>query len=814
MANNNSEPDFKLALSVITTFGLGSIVVVVIGRLWTLSYFEHFGLSTGDLEFTINDFAFRSLEVWISLGLAALGLGLALRIKTLLGKAGSLILLSELLLAGLGMLFMLRGLEVLVAWQPGLARTGALGVINGIVLTLMILVVSDVWFNDKRQAHDPPGSRRLKNAANTWTRQQAKKTRLARLLAAWDHFALSWFRLIAGALAAAVVFVYLPSVTGTLAGIQARVDLQEGRLPVAILETFEDPLPDDIASDEDPTKSNLVRVVLVRGENTYVLDSMQCRTIGELKVNGEDKVSVRDTEGGGLTIIRRNTDVCKVFAIPTRRIKSIEYRSVNGNPPPNDTPSLAAQVGLREPFNATVSTRGASDDVHIACQGQELGSFRHTVWYEVTPPSEGVLLVRADSLTEDLSPVVGVWRDSGEAVPELDAAPGSGADRRACELETVTLPREAARSLGAPKDAQRVGTLANLQANETYLIGLGANGNKAGRTEGEFRVFIQFFPDGSFLATDVEPNVRPEIEFRSTLGRVTLELRHFGKDYALRSLPDCNMQTRANRHEFCVFVGEDLVRELLDDQGRAVTFSLESEDGFRVPFTLAQGDGGYPERTTLEAKGLLGAGTWRLSSGPFKILASLTIPALQPTLIISLESTRANARELSALAAESTPVDTRTLGPLAARRTGADTRELRALAAVLHPTQLQLEGSVVFVQGLDPATLGPTGDEKALTNDVAQRTLRGLFRALDVNINAVEQGQETAEEKLMLANAVAVVEKRLGDLGAEVTTNITSGPCPDICIRIFLIDLQPEVSAESDVLSEQQPPPNETAPSE
>ncbi len=743
--------------SVLGAFGLGSIVVVVIGRLWTLSYFRYFGLSTGDLEFGIEDFAFRSLEVWISLGLAGFGLALALRLRTLLEKFGTQVLLVELGGAALASWFMLWALEPIVRTMPLLASTGGLGVIGGFVLIGMIFLVADVWYGpgeDERSRREVAQRRRVGVAwrlARKWCRRRPVWKRAAALLrllaAAWSLLAATGHKLIAAVLAVAIVVIYLPRATDTLAVIQATVDLEEGRLPVAILETVEDPLPIAIASDADATKSNLVRVVLAQGENTYVLHSTQCKTIGE------PDVEVEETEEG--FTFTRDLDVCKVFAIPTKRLKSIEYRSVTGSPPPNDTPFLAAQVGLRQPFapfEATVSTRGAGDDEHIRCQDQE--PLRHTVWYEVMPNNEGALLVRVDSLTEDLSPVIGVWPGSDEAVLEQDAASGSGPRRRACETRTVEMPRERQRALPAPDNARRVATIANLQAERTYFVGIGANESVQGRTEGDFHIFIQFFPDGAFLAAKQEGDLPPTIELPSTLGRVELELRRFDREaYTLRPL-----------------------------EVSPAGFSLTSEEGGEVPFKLVA-DSGEADRTTLAAQGLLQPGTWRLTSGgqpPH--LASLVIPTLQPNLILALEGTPDDPQKL---------------------------RALRALAAVLHPTQLQLEGSVVFVQGLDPTALEPTKDEEAVPLAKQWLDASDLLKTLSVEVNAVEQGEETVEEQLLLGNAVTVVQEQLEDLGATVTANVTVGQCQQICIRIFLIRLQPEVPAESEVLGE---PPQPEGP--
>ncbi|GAG04563.1 unnamed protein product, partial [marine sediment metagenome] len=62
---------------VFASMGLASILVVIVGRLWTTTYFDHFGLPSSGMEFSIYDFAFRSLEALISLLLGGIALGFA-----------------------------------------------------------------------------------------------------------------------------------------------------------------------------------------------------------------------------------------------------------------------------------------------------------------------------------------------------------------------------------------------------------------------------------------------------------------------------------------------------------------------------------------------------------------------------------------------------------------------------------------------------------------------------------------------------------------------------------------------------------------
>jgi hypothetical protein len=273
LADNNTSSkatteQVKLVLTVVSTFGLGSILVVVVGRLWTIAYFEHFGLSAADLEFNIEDFAFRSLEVFISLVLAGAGVLLAWRAKPILRWAGFWFLLIEIALVAGAMVFMFLLLEPLIEWASWLTKTGILGIIGGIALILMIILVADIWFGSEGGGK---------------ARGRRKKGGTPRALLVW--LIVNWHKLIAACMMLGIVFVYVPFVTESLAKLQAEIDLEKGRLPAAFLAADED-LPVGVASDADPTKSVAVRVILTSSGNTFVLNSTTCKTIGEAECGG------------------------------------------------------------------------------------------------------------------------------------------------------------------------------------------------------------------------------------------------------------------------------------------------------------------------------------------------------------------------------------------------------------------------------------------------------------------------------------------------------------------------------------------------
>lgn len=743
----------KLVLTVVSTFGLGSILLVVIGRLWTIAYFEHFGLSAPDLEFSIEDFAFRSLEVLISLGLAGLGLLLASRAKSLLESAGIWWLVGELLFVTLGATFMLAGgLDWLVSQWPWLATTtGVLGMISGIFLIVMILLVADIWFGSgTEKPHDGENSGTL-GAAIAWLKTnwrrlaygqtpQAPRERRNRgtlravigwLKRNWHELLArsssvrrlkdNWQRLLAGSLMVVIVFIYLPLVTEELAALQAEIDLKEGDLPAAILEAVKDPLPAAIASDADPNKSVAVRVILTQSQNTYVLNSTQCTAIGELKVER--------TEEGTFT---KHSNVCKVFAIPTSRLKSIEYRSVDGSPPPNDTPFLAENVDLSEPFDVTVSTIGASDDEDIHCRsGQEGTSFFKTIWYAFTSPAAGTVLVSATSLERDpkrgdqsqelhLEPIVGVWEGSeqGELLPDPSA--GSGPGDRACEEHAAVL-----RSISqGPGAVTRVATIANVQGDRTYFVGIGVQDDR----NGDIDVQIEFMPDGFFFYGSTIPiDMRPKIEFASAPGQVQLEIRAINRDtYQLQK-----------------FDGDATIFALISDDGEVVHFVRRAEDN---------------QVLTLDAEHVLDPGRWRLKF-PFNFVGHVRLVSttVQPDLVIALDDP--SAAQLN---------DVRVQGAL-----------LLAIDPAKIRDRLSLKGSVIVdAESFDPdARTFETGENAVAT---ARELLDQAEIAEEFPVQ-IQVEPETEEERDLLPAAAEILRQQLLGIGLDVVI----APCKDVCIRVF-----------------------------
>ena len=87
---------WRTLTGIISSLGLVTLLIVIIGRLWTTAYFDYFGLETSDLEFSVYDFAFRSLEGLISIVLGVVGFSAAWMSRSWLEKRGVIWALGEL----------------------------------------------------------------------------------------------------------------------------------------------------------------------------------------------------------------------------------------------------------------------------------------------------------------------------------------------------------------------------------------------------------------------------------------------------------------------------------------------------------------------------------------------------------------------------------------------------------------------------------------------------------------------------------------------------------------------------------------------
>ncbi len=494
--------ELKTLIGVVSSFGVTSILVFIVGRIWTIAYFGHFGLPASGMEFTVNDFAFRSLEAMIAIVFGALVAGAAWFLQERLKTWGPRVAAVEFVVAFAFWGWIRLGPLPLTL----LAKTSVLGLFGGAALAAALWLTVDVWSG--------PGTRYRPG-------QSLAARRLGRLLK-WiglkgvrdDVAMLVVWRVAASVMFLLITFSYVPYLAGHLAALEAKADVKTGQFAAAILEADFD-LPPGIASPDDPTRSVPVRVILTRTQNTHVLHSTNCTTIGGLK----DPVSFTDVLQPG------DPEVCRVFTIPTSRITSIEYLQVEGRAPSNQSALQPIEIGLSE-VTTTKSFDGkdASDEKTLRCskavEGDKITHFFHSLWYEIRPASDGAVLVRVETKSEENEPEVkssvGVWAVPDEESIAVETVKGSGETGDAC---ASTMPQK-----------NVVGVVANLTAGMRYLVSVGAfEKDQAGSGE----VSVLFVPGGQYLRSSDEDTL-PTVETASGRAEVKLEVWELNEtDYRL-----------------------------------------------------------------------------------------------------------------------------------------------------------------------------------------------------------------------------------------------------------------------------------------
>ena len=581
---------WRTLTGIISSLGLVTLLIVIIGRLWTTAYFDYFGLETSDLEFSVYDFAFRSLEGLISIVLGVVGFSAAWMSRSWLEKRGVIWALGELaVLVSLLVLLLVFFVDVRewgILPDGFITATGVLGITSGLVLVAMVWFIVDLWEGPDVAKATVPVVGESASAGQSEAEGASPATRGGSNVPSdrrwwWFLTAPITWRIFAIVVGSATFFLYLPFISQELAEAEVKADLASGKFPIAVLES-DTALPSGIASNGAPLRSVAVRVILTQSRNTFVLHSTQCTAIGELEVE----------RGDGEQILTTRSDFCKVFAIPTSRLVSIEYVQVSGSPPSNDNRFLAEEVGLAEPFSATVSTKGASDDDDIGCGNTTDSGFKRTVWYRFAPSTDGTLLATVTS-DSDLQPVVGIWEELEEGILNQEAAPGSGPAQRACETDFQ----------GSVHKAKIVATIANVHTDKLYLIATGTKNDKGGA----LNISLEFTPGATFLYSKIPRDELPTITLPSIPGLVQMEVREF-----------------------------DMTRfELVGSDDSPGEFSLVSE-GNTVRFREVEDQEDKTSRTLLETEEVLDPGTWRLKvPEDFVGQVTLRVTTIQPDLILA-----------------------------------------------------------------------------------------------------------------------------------------------------------------------------------
>ena len=457
-------------------------------RFWTIAYFDHFGLPASGMEFTVTDFAFRSLEALIVIGVAALIAGVAWVHQEGLKTGGFLVALLELAIAvALGGWIYLELYPLPEYGSSFLATTSVLGLIGGAALGSALWLTVDVWAGPGRRQET---RHRFAATGLAWLLRKLGLEGVSPALA----MLVAW-RIVAFGMLLVVTFLYLPDLSERLARLEAEADVKTGRFAAAILESDIN-LPLAIASSADPMRSAPVRVILVQKQNTHVLHSTDCTTIGDL----EDPVSL----AGFLP--PDAPEVCKVLSIAASHITSIEYFPVKGHVAVNQSALRPIEISLSERTTAKIfDSGGASDEERLKClrpgltvpidqeQEERDTDFLRSLWYAFEAPSDGAVLVRVET-DEEVHPSVAVWAAPAVDSVDLEAVQGSGfATGIACEVRFSVATNDSGGDQGGTKNV--VGVVANVNGDTRYLASVGATNEKKGAGV----VSFQFVPGARFL---------------------------------------------------------------------------------------------------------------------------------------------------------------------------------------------------------------------------------------------------------------------------------------------------------------------------
>ncbi len=699
-----SRADIQSLVGIASALGLVPILIVIVGRLWTTTYFDHIGLPSSGLEFDVYDYAFRSLEVLISLVLGVIGFSAAWLYRDWLGKRGFWMAFTELVAIGLGVAWAFFGVEEFLS-EGKRTSTGWLGVSSGLPLAAMAWFAVDVW--------QGPGDFRHWGRWFTVALEPLMWL-LSRIgwRATQRDVGLVLWRIVAIGAILGISFVYLPRVSEKLARVEAAADVATGKFAAAILEADGD-LPPEIASSADSTKSNEVRVILTQNRNTYVLHSRTCTTVGDfapLQASIADAALALVSDAAALA---ESLKVCKVFTIPTGRLRSIEYFQLNTEESASESVLRPVEVGLGDkPSHELFSSKEASDEEEIHCPPEGDGSpFFNSVWYEFTPPTDGTVLVRVQ--TDGFKPVVGVWGSSQEETTILENVTGSGEDPTvACETDVPDAEEQ---------EPKVVGVVANVRAGTRYLAVVGAQKDGGGLG----RVTFEFTPGGLYLYSGIPSEELPKVELPSAKGNAQLELS----------------QLNTETYELQAF--EALSKE-------PSGFSLVSESGVEVPLELVQRQD--QDRTILDSQGTLDPGTWILQvPNGFVGQARLSTTTVQPNLTLALAE-----------------------GSAAVLDVGVQGALLRAIDEMAIRDSLGLEGQVLFDrESLDPVALSVEPGEDDSTS-ARQLLEEAGADGLTVQIQVEE---EREEERATLLRAADIVQQQLVAAGFNATIEPCEDVC-------------------------------------
>ncbi len=376
----------RSVLAAAASAGVFSALIIILGRLWTQSYYSVFGLPTSDLEFSVMDYAFQTKEILLMLVLAAFIGGVLWLVEgahIVLESSDPVILPSKKdpqharscrervrglvrrALRGLGWLPLFGGLNLL-------GRAILIGAVIGLGLLAFL-------------ASSKPSSAdwvwKYSGVLGLWGGVSVGLAMgtlgvMARQL--WKQSEFLWCALPAG-LIVALVAVFVPWSTGELAEFKAIRDLRTGELPQAIIE-FREEAPAAIRRSDDPAKTQLAHLVLATSDRLAIAYPFGCKSVGE------PKEPLDETAKG-----KPRREICDIFTFDRKDVRSMRIFGKGTDRPFNDERTNPIVVDLpadgTTPYEQDLDLTAAQKD-RCGDQSDDIGEARG-VWLQLNALQSG-----------------------------------------------------------------------------------------------------------------------------------------------------------------------------------------------------------------------------------------------------------------------------------------------------------------------------------------------------------------------------------------------------------------------------------------
>jgi hypothetical protein len=391
-------------------------LVVALGRLWTKSYYDTFGLPTSDLQLTTEDYAFRAKEALIMVTIAAVAsfaVWWLYRAQASDDTKGSTSVEPEDAEHSANTNNAPERSSTSApssgeADSPSPANTAAdrrTGTKAGMVVAgvtvglLLLFLATQVW---SMLVETPPGA--IEWLTTHWS---LTANVIAFPIGIAGGFLMIWIttasvvrrrRVVAFLVVIAVITVYLPFAVVRLAQASALQAMQTRRLAHAVIE-FTDEAPAAIQSGDDPSRSVRVYVVLLTPDRLAVAFPYPCTHVTTAR---SSDIPLDDID---LSKAPAGSTVCDTVVFDRDQVESVRILG-KGDRPSNDEPDQADLVELAaNPVNGEVRAQtvfqqafdfAKARPLSVTCQPSPGGASNHDgktrrqgVWVRLAPSDPG-----------------------------------------------------------------------------------------------------------------------------------------------------------------------------------------------------------------------------------------------------------------------------------------------------------------------------------------------------------------------------------------------------------------------------------------